>query len=196
MTEDDRPEAALVVDVVLAIHVDEVPRLAVVDDQGVVGPPVPELARHPVDEHLARPLVPLPGLISLEAHSGHATEPPFSPAPDSGYRCGMAKDLELFIAGEWTEGTGEDHYEVHSPSTGEHLYNVPKASAADIDRAVAAAREATEEMRHWTAFERADLCLRIYDLWQDQGRRSRPHPVDGARQAIRGRGQRRHRRVW
>ena len=78
----------------------------------------------------------------------------------------MAKDLELFIAGEWTEGTGEDHYEVHSPSTGEHLYNVPKASPADIDRAVAAAREATEEMRHWTAFERADLCLRIYDLWQ------------------------------
>ena len=56
----------------------------------------------------------------------------------------MAKDLELFIAGEWTEGTGEDHYEVHSPSTGEHLYNVPKASPADIDRAVAAAREATK----------------------------------------------------
>ena len=68
VTEDDRPESALVVDVVLAVHVDEVPRLAVVDDQSVVGPPIPELARHPVDEDLARPLVPLPGLISLEAH--------------------------------------------------------------------------------------------------------------------------------
>ena len=80
----------------------------------------------------------------------------------------MAKDLDLFIAGEWTQGTGEGHYEVHSPVTGEHIYNVPKASQADIDRAVAAARQATEEMRHWTAFERAEMCLRIYDLWQER----------------------------
>ena len=79
---------------------------------------------------------------------------------------GMATDLKLFIAGEWTEGSGDDHYEVVSPVTGEHIYNVPKASRADIDRAVSAARSATEEMRHWTAFERAELCLRIYDLWQ------------------------------
>ena len=80
----------------------------------------------------------------------------------------MVQDLKLFIAGEWTDGSGDDHYEISSPVTGEHIYNVPKASQADIDRAVAAAREATEEMRHWTAFERAELCLRIYDLWQGQ----------------------------
>jgi acyl-CoA reductase-like NAD-dependent aldehyde dehydrogenase len=80
----------------------------------------------------------------------------------------MAKDLQLLIAGEWTDGTGGDHYEVRSPVTGEHIYNVPIASRADIDRAVAAARDATEEMRHWTAFERAEMCLRIYDLWQDR----------------------------
>lgn len=78
----------------------------------------------------------------------------------------MATDLKLFIAGEWTEGTGTDHYEVNSPVTGEHIYTVPRASSDDIDRAVAAARRATEELRQWTAFERADLCLRIYDLWQ------------------------------
>ena len=80
----------------------------------------------------------------------------------------MAEDLKLFIAGEWTEGTGDDHYEIASPVTGEHIYNVPKASPADIDRAVKAAREATEDMRHWTAFERAELCLRIYELWQER----------------------------
>src|SRR3970040_2405012 len=80
----------------------------------------------------------------------------------------MTTDLKLFIAGEWTDGTGDDHYEVRSPSTGEHIYNVPKASPADIDRAVTAARDATETMRHWTDFERAELCLRIYDLWQDR----------------------------
>jgi acyl-CoA reductase-like NAD-dependent aldehyde dehydrogenase len=80
----------------------------------------------------------------------------------------MAEDLKLLIAGAWTEGTGEGHHEVRSPVTGEHIYNVPKPSQADLDRAVAAAREATEEMRHWTAFERAEMCLRIYDLWQER----------------------------
>ena len=80
----------------------------------------------------------------------------------------MAVDLQLYIAGGWTDGTGGDSYEVRSPVTGEHIYTVPKASQADIDRAVAAAREAAAEMRHWTAFERADLCLRIYELWQER----------------------------
>ena len=78
----------------------------------------------------------------------------------------MAIDLQLFIAGEWTSGTGTDHYEVRSPVTGEHIYTVPKASQADIDRAVTAARNATDELRHWTEFERAELCLRIHELWQ------------------------------
>lgn len=80
----------------------------------------------------------------------------------------MATDLELFTAGEWTKGTGDNHYQVNSPVSGEHIYNVPKASTADIDRAVVAAKEATEEMRHWTAFERAAMCQRIYELWQDR----------------------------
>ncbi len=80
----------------------------------------------------------------------------------------MTTDLKLFIAGEWTEGSGDDHYEVISPVSGDHIYNVPKATQADIDRAVMAARAATDQMRHWTAFERADLCVRIYDLWQDR----------------------------
>jgi succinate-semialdehyde dehydrogenase/glutarate-semialdehyde dehydrogenase len=80
----------------------------------------------------------------------------------------MPRDLKLFLAGEWTDGTGDDHHEVRSPVTGEHIYNVPVASIADIDKAVSAARAATEEMRHWTAFERAELCLRIYDVWQDR----------------------------
>jgi acyl-CoA reductase-like NAD-dependent aldehyde dehydrogenase len=73
----------------------------------------------------------------------------------------MTETLKLYIAGEWTEGTGDSHHQLLSPATGEHIADVPLASAADIDRAVAAAREAAAEMRHWSAFERADLCLRI-----------------------------------
>lgn len=73
----------------------------------------------------------------------------------------VAEDLKLYIAGQWTHGTGDDVHELISPVTGEHIANVPLASPADLDRAVAAARAATEEMRHWSAFERAGLCLRI-----------------------------------
>ena len=73
----------------------------------------------------------------------------------------MAQDLELYIGGEWTDGTGKEVYELHSPATGKHIANVPIASKADIDRAVSAARTAQDEFRHWSAFERAELCHRI-----------------------------------
>jgi acyl-CoA reductase-like NAD-dependent aldehyde dehydrogenase len=73
----------------------------------------------------------------------------------------MPHDLKMYLAGEWTEGTGDSHHELRSPVTGEHVANVPLASADDIDRAVAAARRAQDEYRHWSAFERAALCTRI-----------------------------------
>ncbi|MCP5066259.1 MAG: aldehyde dehydrogenase family protein, partial [bacterium] len=75
----------------------------------------------------------------------------------------MAENLKLYIGGEWTEGTGETFHELVSPATGEHIANVPLASAADIERAVAAARVAQDEFRHWSAFERAALMHRIAD---------------------------------
>jgi succinate-semialdehyde dehydrogenase/glutarate-semialdehyde dehydrogenase len=50
-----------------------------------------------------------------------------------------------------------------SPVTGEHVANVPIASQADVNRAVAAAREAQDGYRHWSALERAELCHRIAD---------------------------------
>ncbi len=73
----------------------------------------------------------------------------------------MPETLDIYLAGEWTSGTGDAHHELISPIDGAHIADVPIVSEADIDRAVAAARRATDEMRHWSAFERADLCLRI-----------------------------------
>lgn len=73
----------------------------------------------------------------------------------------MVEDLRLYLAGEWTEGTGDQVHELRSPVTGEHIANVPLASDDDLDTAVQAARRATDEMRHWSAFERADLCARV-----------------------------------
>jgi acyl-CoA reductase-like NAD-dependent aldehyde dehydrogenase len=73
----------------------------------------------------------------------------------------MAQTLDLYLAGEWTQGTGDRHHELISPVTGEHIADVPLASAADIDRAVAAARSAQDDFRFWSPFERADLLHRI-----------------------------------
>jgi acyl-CoA reductase-like NAD-dependent aldehyde dehydrogenase len=70
-------------------------------------------------------------------------------------------DLEIYIGGEWTHGTGDQHHRLMSPVTGEHIANVPIASPMDIERAIAAARAAQDEYRHWTAIERAELMHRI-----------------------------------
>jgi succinate-semialdehyde dehydrogenase/glutarate-semialdehyde dehydrogenase len=73
----------------------------------------------------------------------------------------MATDLEFYLAGEWTAGTGNESHKLISPATGEHIANVPIPSQADVDRAVEAARDAQDEYRHWSALERAELCHRI-----------------------------------
>ncbi len=78
-----------------------------------------------------------------------------------GFWSAMAVNLKMYLGGEWTEGTGNETHELISPVTGEHIATVPLPSQSDIDRAVRAARAAADEMRHWSAFERADLCLRI-----------------------------------
>jgi aldehyde dehydrogenase (NAD+) len=47
----------------------------------------------------------------------------------------------LFIGGEWSDGTGET-FETLNPATGKALATLTQASAADVDRAVRAARAA------------------------------------------------------
>src|ERR1700735_3357839 len=49
---------------------------------------------------------------------------------------------KLFIGGQWTEPSPSEVIEVHGPATGEYVGKVPLAAAADVDAAVAAARDA------------------------------------------------------
>jgi aldehyde dehydrogenase (NAD+) len=49
---------------------------------------------------------------------------------------------KLFIGGRWTEPSTSEVIEVHCPATGEYVGKVPLAAAADVDAAVAAARNA------------------------------------------------------
>jgi aldehyde dehydrogenase (NAD+) len=56
----------------------------------------------------------------------------------------MREHKRLYIGGEWVEPAGSDTIDVISPHTEELVGRVPEGTAADIDRAVAAARDAID----------------------------------------------------
>jgi acyl-CoA reductase-like NAD-dependent aldehyde dehydrogenase len=68
----------------------------------------------------------------------------------------------MYVAGEWRGADAED--EVTSPWSGEVLDTVPRATAADADRALAAAVEGARAMRRLTAYERLTILNRAADL--------------------------------
>jgi acyl-CoA reductase-like NAD-dependent aldehyde dehydrogenase len=74
------------------------------------------------------------------------------------------RTLENFICGEWVPSTGDSAREIVSPVTGETLAETPDASQADIDRAVAAARDAQPKWAALSAWDRAKVCHAIADL--------------------------------
>ena len=73
---------------------------------------------------------------------------------------------EFFIGGEWAAPSGPDRFDVISPSTEEPVGDVPLATAADIDRAVDAARHAFDAgpWPRMSPGERADVLARAGDL--------------------------------
>ncbi len=72
----------------------------------------------------------------------------------------MARSAQMYVAGEWVDGTGA-HHALMSPGSGAHVADVPIATVAELDGAIGAARLAQEEYAHWSAIERADLCIRV-----------------------------------
>jgi glyceraldehyde-3-phosphate dehydrogenase (NADP+) len=68
----------------------------------------------------------------------------------------------MYVAGEWRSAAAED--EVTSPWSGEVHDTVPRATAADADRALAAAVEGARVMRRLTAYERLTILNRAADL--------------------------------
>ena len=75
------------------------------------------------------------------------------------------KPKRLFIGGKWLEAASGKSFATHNPATGELLANVAEGDAEDIDRAVAAAREAFNGP--WSKFkpgQRQALLLKLADL--------------------------------
>lgn len=70
------------------------------------------------------------------------------------------------LAGEWRAEA--DTYPLRSPSTGEELARVARATEKDIDKAVGAARVAFESTRWSPMAERAALCHRCADFIEER----------------------------
>src|SRR5918997_858806 len=74
------------------------------------------------------------------------------------------RKYQLFIDGQWTDAESGKTFSTPNPSTGETLAEVAEGDAADIDRAVAAARRAFEGK--WSKLSARDRGRLMYKLAQ------------------------------
>ncbi|OFB35849.1 aldehyde dehydrogenase [Mycolicibacterium sp. (ex Dasyatis americana)] len=85
----------------------------------------------------------------------------------------MTTDYDhLFIGGQWVEPTSDSRITVVVASTELLAGSVPEAQEADIDAAVAAAREAAEDASGWSQWspgQRADAMERLADSLERRG---------------------------
>ena len=75
---------------------------------------------------------------------------------------------KFFIGGDWVDPAGTDTLAVISPATEEVIAKVPDATTADVDRAVAAAREAFDRgpWPQMSPGERADIMAALSGILQ------------------------------
>jgi aldehyde dehydrogenase (NAD+) len=98
--------------------------------------------------------------------NGKAEEPraPLACTPCSGQLA--AKEHALFIGGQWVDSVSGKTFAAVNPSTGDPICDVAEADAADVDRAVQAARKALET-GPWSRMDAADrgrLLFKLADL--------------------------------
>jgi aldehyde dehydrogenase (NAD+) len=67
----------------------------------------------------------------------------------------------LYIGGTWVSPYSDEVIKVENPATEQHFATVPAGTAADVDRAVSAARKAFPAWSQTPTGERADLLRRI-----------------------------------
>ena len=68
----------------------------------------------------------------------------------------MIASDELFIGGEWIKPQGSDRISVLAASTEEPVGSVPDGTNGDIDAAVKAARQASEDPSGWSSWSNED----------------------------------------
>ena len=95
----------------------------------------------------------------------------YAPAPESKTSASIKPQYDLFINGEWTKPQSGKYFGTINPATEEKLSEVADANAADVDKAVKAARNAYEKVwKKMPAKERAKYIFRISRMIQEKAR--------------------------
>ena len=95
----------------------------------------------------------------------------YAPAPESTDHVRIDKRYGLFIDGDFVAPASRRYYDTINPATEEKLSRVAEANEADVDRAVAAAREAYRKT--WSKMkpaERGKYIFRIARIIQERAR--------------------------
>jgi acyl-CoA reductase-like NAD-dependent aldehyde dehydrogenase len=79
-----------------------------------------------------------------------------------------AQTFRNYIGGEWVDAASGETFETVSPATGEVLGSFPTSGAEDVERAVAAAKEAYEDWRLVPAPRRGEILFRFARLLEEQ----------------------------
>ena len=95
----------------------------------------------------------------------------YAPAPESKSAATINKQYDLFINGDWQKPSSEKYFDTINPATEEKLSEVAEGNAADVDKAVKAARNAYEKVwKRMPAKERAKYVFRIARIIQEKAR--------------------------
>jgi aldehyde dehydrogenase (NAD+) len=103
--------------------------------------------------------------------TGEAVPFEYAPAPESRSVVDIASSYGLFINGDFVDASSGITFKTVNPATEEVLADISEAGAADVDRAVAAARAAYENV--WgpmSGRDRAKYLFRIARLVQERSR--------------------------
>ncbi|HEX5654341.1 MAG TPA: aldehyde dehydrogenase family protein [Chitinophagaceae bacterium] len=95
----------------------------------------------------------------------------YAPAPESKSAATILKQYDLFINGEWQKPLSKKYFDSINPANEEKLSEVAEAGAADVDKAVGAARNAYEKVwKKMPAKERGKYIYRIARIIQEKAR--------------------------
>jgi succinate-semialdehyde dehydrogenase/glutarate-semialdehyde dehydrogenase len=81
---------------------------------------------------------------------------------------GYEADLKLFIDGSWRAGEDRDHFTVVNPATGSGIAELPLASEADLEEALAAAERAYPEWRSTDVEKRGAILRKAARLMRER----------------------------
>src|SRR6476660_9005099 len=107
------------------------------------------------------------GVPKLKFNSGWE----YAPAPESKSHVKLKDRYDLFINGKFVKPSSGKYFETINPATEEKIAEIAEANAADVDKAVKAARNAYERVwKKMPATERAKYVFRISRMIQERAR--------------------------